>query len=65
MLGGGWLYVGAAGFCLMLVRQHYVVHRYRLAKINLAFFTANGFASLFFGIFAVATLTREILARTQ
>ncbi len=63
MLGGGLLYVGAAGFCTMLVRQHYLVHRYRLAKINLAFFTANGFASLFFGTCAVGALTLQILTR--
>ena len=63
MLGGGIIFVGAAGFCAMLLRQHYLVHRYRLAKINLAFFTANGFASLFFGACAVGAFAMEIIAR--
>jgi 4-hydroxybenzoate polyprenyltransferase len=60
LLGGGWMYVGVGGFCAMLARQHYLVHRYKLEKINLAFFTANGLASLFFGLTAIVQFIMDM-----
>ncbi|TAK40613.1 MAG: 4-hydroxybenzoate octaprenyltransferase [Saprospiraceae bacterium] len=46
----GWLSWAAAGiFSASLFYQHTLVWRYDLSKINLAFFTTNGIASLVFG----------------
>lgn len=47
----GWLHwIGAIGFMGLLVRQHLLVNRYDLAKINQAFFETNGIASVLFGL---------------
>ena len=47
----GWLHwIGAIGFMGLLVRQHLLVNRYDLAKINQAFFETNGMASVLFGL---------------
>lgn len=46
----GWLApLGLAVFISMLIMQHVVVNRGDLSRINLAFFTTNGVASLIFG----------------
>lgn len=53
----GWLYwVGTAVFAGMLVYQHSVVKPDDLRKVNLAFMTANGIASVVFAIFVIADL---------
>lgn len=53
----GWLYwVGAAIFIGMLVYQHSIVKPNDLRKVNLAFMTANGIASVVFAIFVIADL---------
>lgn len=53
----GWLYwIGAAIFILMLGYQHSVVKPTDLRRVNLAFMTANGIASVVFAIFVIADL---------
>lgn len=53
----GWLYwIGTAIFVGMLVYQHSVVKPNDLKKVNLAFMTANGIASVVFAIFVIADL---------
>jgi 4-hydroxybenzoate polyprenyltransferase len=49
-----WLHWVAAGFFLcMLVYQHTLVKPNDLSKVNLAFFTTNGIASLIFGALVI------------
>ena len=53
----GWLYwVGATLFTGMLVYQHAIVKPTDLRRVNLAFMTANGIASVIFAIFVIADL---------
>src|SRR5258706_4713949 len=53
----GWLYwIGVAVFIGMLIYQHSIVKPNDLKKVNLAFMTANGIASVVFAIFVVADL---------
>jgi 4-hydroxybenzoate polyprenyltransferase len=55
--GFGWLYwIGTAVFAGMLVYQHSVVKPDDLRKVNLAFMTANGIASVVFAIFVITDL---------
>lgn len=50
--GGGLFYwIGACLFCMFLVYQHLLVKPDDLSRINRAFFTSNGIASVVFGIF--------------
>lgn len=50
-----WLYwVGVAIFCGMLVYQHAIVKPNDLSKVNIAFMTANGIASVVFAVFVIA-----------
>lgn len=52
-----WLYwVGFVIFSLMLVYQHLIIKPNDLSRINLAFFTTNGIASLIFGICVILDL---------
>lgn len=47
-----WFYwVGVLVFCSMLIYQHLLVKPNDLSKVNLAFMTTNGIASLFFAAF--------------
>ncbi len=46
-------WIGAGIFILMLIYQHRIVSPNDLSKVNLAFFTTNGFASLIFGLFTI------------
>jgi 4-hydroxybenzoate polyprenyltransferase len=57
-LGGfGWVYLlGAAVFTGMLIYQHSLVRATDLSRVNLAFMTANGIASVVFAIFVIADL---------
>ncbi len=53
----GWLYwIGVAFFVLMLGYQHSIVKPHDLRRVNLAFMTANGIASVVFAIFVIADL---------
>ncbi|MGZ5135843.1 MAG: UbiA-like polyprenyltransferase [Flavitalea sp.] len=53
----GWSYwAGVAIFAGMLVYQHSIVKPTDLRKVNLAFMTANGIASVVFAIFVIADL---------
>lgn len=53
----GWLYwSGTALFIGMLLYQHSVVKPTDLRKVNLAFMTANGIASVVFAIFVIADM---------
>ncbi|MGZ8517423.1 MAG: UbiA family prenyltransferase, partial [Chitinophagaceae bacterium] len=53
----GWLYwIGIAVFAGMLIYQHSIVKPTDLRKVNLAFMTANGIASVVFAIFVIADL---------
>ncbi|MBC7851592.1 MAG: UbiA family prenyltransferase [Chitinophagaceae bacterium] len=52
-----WLYwIGVAVFCIMLIYQHSIVKPTDLRRVNLAFMTANGVASVVFAIFVIADL---------
>ena len=53
----GWLYwIGAAIFLGMLVYQHSIIKPSDLKRVNIAFMTANGIASVVFAIFVIADL---------
>jgi 4-hydroxybenzoate polyprenyltransferase len=53
----GWLYwIGVAIFVGMLIYQHAIVKPDDLKKVNLAFMTANGIASVVFSVFVIADL---------
>jgi len=49
-------WIGAALFCALLVYQHVLVKPNDLSKVNMAFFTLNGIASLVFSIFVIIEL---------
>ena len=46
-------FLGAALFILLLINQHRLVKINDLSKVNLAFFTMNGIASVIFGLLAI------------
>ncbi len=57
MLGFNTFYlIGYALFTALLLNQHRLVKVDDLSKVNLAFFTMNGIASVIFGIFAVVSV---------
>jgi len=52
-----WLYtIGAAVFIIMLVSQHLLVKPNDLSRVNIAFMTTNGIASVVFAVFAIADM---------
>lgn len=52
-----WLYwIGAGVFMLMLFMQHRLVKPDDLSRVNLAFMTTNGVASVVFALFAIADM---------
>lgn len=52
-----WLYwIGIVIFTGMLIYQHSIVKPNDLSKVNIAFMTANGIASVVFAIFVIADL---------
>lgn len=52
-----WLYwIGVAVFAGMLIYQHSIVKPNDLRRVNLAFMTANGIASVVFAVFVIADL---------
>ncbi len=53
----GWIYfLGYAVFSTLLVYQHTIVKPSDLSRVNLAFATTNGWASVIFGILAITDL---------
>lgn len=53
----GWLYwAGIAVFVGMLIYQHSIVKPNDLSRVNIAFMTANGIASVVFGVLVIADL---------
>jgi 4-hydroxybenzoate polyprenyltransferase len=53
----GWLYwVGVLVFGSMLIYQHSIVKPHDLRRVNIAFMTANGVASVVFAVFVIADL---------
>jgi 4-hydroxybenzoate polyprenyltransferase len=53
---GLWYWFGVLVFTGMLIYQHSVVKPDDLRRVNLAFMTANGIASVVFAIFVIADL---------
>ncbi|MFN3940517.1 MAG: UbiA-like polyprenyltransferase, partial [Chitinophagales bacterium] len=53
---GLWYWLGAGFFTGMLIYQHTLVRPDDLSKVNLAFFTTNGAASVVFGVFVIIDL---------
>jgi 4-hydroxybenzoate polyprenyltransferase len=52
-----WIYwIGIAVFVGMLYYQHSIVKPNDLSKVNIAFMTANGIASVVFGVLVIADL---------
>jgi 4-hydroxybenzoate polyprenyltransferase len=52
-----WYWVGAIIFVALLIYQHLLVKPHDLSKLNKAFFTANGIASIIFAIFTILDFT--------
>lgn len=53
---GGLHWLGAGIFIILLAYQHFLVKPNDLSKVNLAFFTTNGVASVIFGAFVILDL---------
>jgi 4-hydroxybenzoate polyprenyltransferase len=49
-------WTGITAFTAMLVYQHLLVKPYDLSKVNIAFFTTNGIASIIFAGFTITDL---------
>jgi 4-hydroxybenzoate polyprenyltransferase len=49
-------WIGAAIFLGMLIYQHLIVKPNDLRRVNIAFMTANGIASVIFAVFVIADL---------
>ena len=53
----GWLFwLGVMLFCALLIYQHLLVKPNDLSKVNMAFFTTNGIASVVFAVFVLLDL---------
>lgn len=53
---GIWYWIGIAVFIGMLLYQHSIVKPNDLSKVNLAFMTANGIASVVFAVFVITDI---------
>lgn len=53
---GYWYWIGSFIFAGLLAYQHMIVKPDDLSRINLAFFTTNGIASLIFAVFNIAEI---------
>ncbi len=53
---GLWYWIGVALFMGLLIYQHLLVKPTDLSKVNLAFFTTNGIASVVFAVFVILDL---------
>jgi 4-hydroxybenzoate polyprenyltransferase len=51
-----WFWMGAVVFIALLTYQHYIVKHDDLSKVDLAFFTTNGVASVLFACFCIFSL---------
>lgn len=57
LTSGSWVFwMGAGIFLCLLIYQHLIVKPNDLSKVNLAFFTTNGIASVVFACFAIGEL---------
>lgn len=54
---GIFYWIGVVVFVGMLIYQHSIVQPQDLTKVNVAFMTSNGIASLFFAIFVIIDIT--------
>lgn len=55
---GALYWIGFGAFTVMLIYQHTIVSPNNLSRLNLAFFKANGVASVIFAAFSIAELWR-------
>lgn len=55
-LWGIWYWAGVAVFIGMLIYQHSIVNPNDLSRVNLAFMTANGIASVVFAVFVITDI---------
>ena len=63
--GFHWLYwIGVAIFTGMLIYQHSIVKPNDLRRVNLAFMTANGIASVVFAVFVIADMFFKVSDNT-
>lgn len=53
---GAWYWFGAGLFTFLLVYQHTIIKHDDLSRVNLAFFTTNGVASVVFAFFVILDL---------
>lgn len=53
---GWWYWVGVMVFTVMLIYQHSLVKPTDLSRVNLAFMTVNGIASVVFAVFTITDL---------
>lgn len=53
---GLWYWIGVASFMGLLIYQHLLVKPNDLSKVNMAFFTTNGIASVVFAVFVTLDL---------
>lgn len=51
-----WYWIGTVIFCSLLIYQHTLVKPNDLSKVNIAFFTTNGIASVVFAVFVLIGL---------
>jgi len=51
-----WFWIGAGIFIVLLTYQHLIIDDKDLSRINLAFFTTNGIASILFACFTILSL---------
>ncbi len=57
MAGFGWIYwLGSVIFIGLLAYQHFIISPKDISRLNVAFFTTNGLASIIFAIFVVAEM---------
>ncbi len=55
-----WYWIGAGIFSLLLFYQHAIVKSNDLSRVNLAFFTTNGIASVLYMVFFVLAIYLQI-----
>ena len=53
---GAWYWLGAVLFAGMLLYQHSIVKPHDLSRVNIAFMTANGIASVVFAVLVIVDL---------
>ena len=53
---GSWYIIGAAVFLFLLLYQHLIIKPDDLSRVNAAFFTSNGIASVIFATFTILDL---------